>query len=513
MQTSPNITPRLKRRRNARSVWRLYFSVVALASLFVPLFFSFYESPFLQSFLAVILLGICFYPTARYFAHNEGGVPVLAVLCLSYGLQFAIPIFSSAPQIALVNGDIKYLDESDVAAAQLLSMFGVLALQFGYYALQYRRVAGRVPTIDLHLNEKKAVVYCLLVGLLLPFVLGLRGALSEDANLQFSAVFTLLQNQQLVVIGILGWLVYSGRGTRWHRALLYCVVLVTVWRGLSTAFLEQALIPITVLFVTRWLYSKRLSIPSVVAITAIVVFLSPVKSTFRQAVWVDSAEQGGTVGGVINAPFLWIEQASEYWVSTLSGERDVAEATSGAASRTDLIHQFAHIYSLTPEVVPYQHGNTYSYFAVAWIPRALWPSKPQAGGANNFYAVEYGITSEEGAKKSTFGVSLLGEGYINFGPAGVVLIMLLQGCILILLQLVFGGSSSGAGGQAVFLAFFVFFLNGVGTSAEIFFGNIVQNLICSCVLLLWVREKASVRRLRTAATEFTHELLYKGLAR
>lgn len=493
-------------------MWRLYFSVVALAGLFVPLFFSFYEYPFLQSFLSITLLGICFYPTARYFAHNEGGVPVLAVLCLSYGLQFAVPIFSSDPQVSLVNGDIKYLDEGDVAIAQVLSILGVLALVFGYYSLHTHRVARRVPTIDLHLNEKKAVVYCVLVGLLLPFVLGLRGLLSEDANLQFSAVFTLLQNQQLVVIGILGWLVYSGRSTKWHRVLLYCVVLVTTWRGLSTAFLEQALIPITVLFVIRWLYSKRLSILSIIAITAIVVFLSPVKSTFRQAVWVDSAGQGGSVSDVINAPFLWIEQASEYWAATLSGERDVAEATSSAASRTDLIHQFAHIYSLTPEVIPYQYGNTYSYFVVAWIPRALWPDKPQAGGANNFYAVQYGITSEEGVKKSTFGVSLLGEGYINFGPTGVALIMFLQGAVLILLQLVFGGPRSGAGGQAVFLAFFVFFLNGVGTSAEIFFGNIVQNLVCSCILLLWVREKGAVRRLRLAAAEFTHEVPYKGLA-
>jgi oligosaccharide repeat unit polymerase len=148
---------------------------------------------------------------------------------------------------------------------------------------------------------------------------------------------------------------------------------------------------------------------------------------------------------------------------------------------------------------------------VAFIPRALWPDKPRAGAANDFFAVAYGITTEEGVKTATFGVSLLGEGYINFGILGVVFIMALQGAVLVLLQHIFGGERSGAGGQAIFLAFFIFFLNGVGTSAEIFFGNIVQNLLCSCVLLWWVREKPSVRR-RLALIESTREIAPRELA-
>jgi len=229
-------------------------------------------------------------------------------------------------------------------------------------------------------------------------------------------------------------------------------------------------------------------------IAVIILFLSPVKGTFREAVWSDSASVTQVSDSRLDRASLWVEQAAQYWFGTLNGERDVTDATSSAISRTDLIHQFAHIYSLTPEIVPFQYGDTYSYFAVAFIPRVIWPDKPMAGGANDFFAVAYGITSEEGVKRVTFGVSLLGEGYINFGAPGVVFIMALQGVILILLQHVFGGERSGAGGQAVFLAFFIFFLNGVGTSAEIFFGNIVQNLLCSCALLWWVREKPAVRR-------------------
>jgi hypothetical protein len=86
---------------------------------------------------------------------------------------------------------------------------------------------------------------------------------------------------------------------------------------------------------------------------------------------------------------------------------------------------------------------------------------------------------------------LLGEAFINFGWVGVALIMLFQGVIISLLERMFGGVASGPGGQAVFIAFFVFFLNGIGSSAEIVFGNILQNLLCGYFLLLWARQRTA----------------------
>jgi hypothetical protein len=67
--------------------------------------------------------------------------------------------------------------------------------------------------------------------------------------------------------------------------------------------------------------------------------------------------------------------------------------------------------------------------------------------------------------------------------------MFIQGTLIGAMQHSFGGQISGPGGQAVFLAFFVYFLNGIGSSAEIMFGGILQNLICGYLILLWAREK------------------------
>jgi hypothetical protein len=156
-----------------------------------------------------------------------------------------------------------------------------------------------------------------------------------------------------------------------------------------------------------------------------------------------------------------------------------------------MIHNFAHIYSMTPSVLPYQYGATYSYLAITWIPRVIWPEKPQANAANNYYAVAYEISTEEGIKHSSFGVSLIAEGYMNFGVAGVFLIMIVLGGVLATLQHVFAGPSSGPGGQAIFLSTFVYFLNGIGTSAELMFGGLIQNLLCASLLLWLVRGRTS----------------------
>jgi hypothetical protein len=494
----------LEPRTRSRRVWNLYL-VCAFCTLLLVSFLPSGDGYWLSTeLIAAVLLYVCLYPTARYFARQERGVPVFGLLCMAYALQFAVPVFVSRSQIALVNGEIRQLEEHYVLSALWLSMLGVAGLQLGFYALQSKQVARTIGTIDLHLDDKKALVYCVLVGIVVPLTAGLRNSLSEEWGLRLSAILTLLQNQQLVVVGILGWLVHSGRGTKWHKVLLYLVIGLTVWRGLSSGFLEQAVLPLIIFFVTKWLYVRKLSLSGATVVFLIILFLSPVKASFRQSAWGEDAAGSDTAQSFITTPVLWFDQAYQYWTATISGEGDVVSATSAATSRADLIHQFAHIYSLTPSVIPFQYGETYSYFIVALIPRAIWPDKPQAGGANNFFAVAFGITSEEGAKKSTFGVSLLGEGYINFGIPGVFLIMFLQGCVFAVLQLVFGRERSGTGGQMIFLAFFVFFLNGVGTSAEIFFGNILQNLLGSCLLLMWVRESSRQRRARM---EFTNRAL------
>jgi hypothetical protein len=467
---------------------KVYYGASACAVLIIPLALNEYGYPWQETFCAVLLLVACVYPCARYYSHRETGLPTLPVFCLAYAMQFAFPVFSHDDTFRLLGGEVNYLTEGQVVAALMLAITGICALQIGYYWFQRSSYKKIVPVAHLPLNKRRALTYCVLVGIFLPLLFTFQGIIPEEFQQPLSSILRLLQNQVLVVIGILGWLYYSRHGSRIYGFWLYGLVLVASMRGISGGSLEEALVPIGVLFVVKWLYTRRVPITPIIATAALVVFLSPVKSDYRQQTWQgenpDLAEQSSLVRGT-----AWISSAVEYWQDTFSGSRDLAEATSSATSRADFIHQVAHIYSMTPSAVHYQYGKTYSFFAVSFIPRILWPDKPTAGSANGFYAVTYGVSTEEGARTTTFGVSILGEAFMNFGWAGVVFVMLLQGILIGALHYSFGSYESGPGGQAVFLAFFVYFLNGIGSSAEIMFGGILQNLICGYLILLWARER------------------------
>jgi len=467
------------------------FLVVSLGALVaVPLILTEFGYTWLQIFLGLLLTEICLFPSVLYLARGESALPTMPVFSLAYALQFAFPVFTQEDTFLLMGGEIRYLLERDVAIALLLAIIGIAALQLGYYWFQrsnYRRV---IPVAQLPLKKSKALTYCILVGIFLPLIFTFQGIIPEEFQQPLSSILRVLQNQLLVVIAILGWLYYGRKESKFYAVWMYALVFIAAMRGISGGSIENAVVPVGVFFVVKWLYTGRIPIAPVVATVLLVVFLSPVKSDYRQRAWLDEdpdlAEQSSLTKGK-----LWIEQAMEYWQETFSGGREISEATSSATGRADFIHQVAYIYSMTPSVVPYQYGKTYSFFLVSFVPRIIWPDKPLAGSANGFYAVTYGITTEEGAKTTTFGVSILGEAFMNFGWPGVLLIMLVQGIFIGAMQHSFGGKVSGPGGQAVFLCFFVYFLNGIGSSAEIMFGGILQNLLLGYVLLLWAREKPS----------------------
>ncbi len=465
------------------------FLILSLGGLIVtPLVLSDFGFSWLLVFLAVLLLEICLYPSVAYLAQSDSSLPTMPVFSLAYALQFAFPIFSQEHTFLLLGGEVRYLLEKDVAIALLLAIGGISTLQIGYYWFQkssYRRV---LPVAHLPLKKSKAVAYCIMVGILLPILFTFQGIIPEEFQQPLSSILRVLQNQILVVIAILGWLFYGRKESKFYGVWMYALVLIAAMRGISGGSIEEAVVPIGILFVVKWLHTGRVPVAPIVATALLVVFLSPVKADYRQRAWLgedpELAEQSSLTRGKV-----WLEQAAEYWQETLSGGREISEATSTATGRADFIHQVAYIYSMTPSVIPYQYGKTYSFFLVSFIPRIIWPDKPTAGSANGYYAVTYGVTSEEGAKTTTFGVSILGEAFMNFGWAGVILIMLVQGIFIGAMQHSFGGKISGPGGQAVFLCFFVYFLNGIGSSAEIMFGGILQNLLLGYVLLLWAREK------------------------
>jgi len=78
----------------------------------------------------------------------------------------------------------------------------------------------------------------------------------------------------------------------------------------------------------------------------------------------------------------------------------------------------------TPAIEPFANGETVSKaILAAFVPRFLWPQKPEAGGRENIAR----FTNIELVGKTSMNIGQLGEAYVNFGAWGGAILMFLYG--------------------------------------------------------------------------------------
>jgi hypothetical protein len=437
------------------------------------------------SMLALLLLALCAYPSVRYIVmERDNVVPAVPILAAAYAFQFAVPYFFGDGMVYLVGG-YQEIDPQYQSTALLIANGAMLAFLAVTYSSAATAVSTALPVIRLQLNRTRALAFCIFFGGTVGIGSGAFAALSPDTLAQVAALIRVLQTQIFVAIGVLAWLSHTSRSV-WMHLFYYGFVIVAVIGGISTGFVEAAIAPIAIVFTCEWIYKHRINKALVVCVFAAMLILNPVKGHYRDVVWYSAGPEAA--GSRLDKTLLWLEAGIDFWADVIQGKMRAEDATAQLVRRASMVDILAHVYQSTPDPVPYFKGETYSYFTYSLIPRFLWPEKPVAS-ANRVLAVTYGLTTEEGAERSTFGVSLVGEGYANFGWFGALGIMAVLGLILRLLQRMFTTPESGPGGYALFLAFFIFFLNGLGSSAEILLGNLMQSLIVSTLLMYWVSEK------------------------
>ena len=95
----------MARREGKIHLIKLFFGGAIAAAIILPLMLSDFGYNLRNTFLALLLLEICLYPTVRYFARKEKGLPTMPIFCLAFALQFAIPIFTRDATIELVQGE------------------------------------------------------------------------------------------------------------------------------------------------------------------------------------------------------------------------------------------------------------------------------------------------------------------------------------------------------------------------------------------------------------------------
>ena len=123
----------------------------------------------------------------------------------------------------------------------------------------------------------------------------------------------------------------------------------------------------------------------------------------------------------------------------------------------------------TPSEVPYWNGESYLPFFTKFIPRALWPKKPEENMGQRF-GIAYRII-KPGDKATSINTPILAELYMNFGFTGFYIGMFLLGLFFIFLDKFFNNRFISIDNQIVNLSIIFPFII-MESNFSLVFGNL-----------------------------------------
>jgi oligosaccharide repeat unit polymerase len=131
------------------------------------------------------------------------------------------------------------------------------------------------------------------------------------------------------------------------------------------------------------------------------------------------------------------------------------EAVSGFLERFSGMDGLVYIIRDTPKVMDYQYGKTFAFALVAWIPRRFWKDKP-LDFVHVFTPLYLGRWFRP--ESTAFGPTILGEAYVNFHVAGILLVAGVGGIFLRALYHYLIKRSPGISGVFVYSAILPFII-------------------------------------------------------
>ena len=204
-----------------------------------------------------------------------------------------------------------------------------------------------------------------------------------------------------------------------EKALLYLGVLpFLVLDGIASGLLTGLVLLFAYIMVLMMYARVRLA--WLVGGLAFVIMLAlyPGLTAFRGATWTAS----GAAQGTIEKVRLLIDRAAHAWQRTryfhISTRGPLIRRLSGYILMSRVVTQ-------TPSEIPYWKGETYKPLLTSFIPRAIWPGKPEERFGPAF-GHRYRMLAPTD-KMTSLNIPWVVEMYANFGRWGVVIGMTLVG--------------------------------------------------------------------------------------
>jgi len=227
-----------------------------------------------------------------------------------------------------------------------------------------------------------------------------------------SLAFGFLLLSQLRYVGVLYLWFAPERGSRWLAALSLAPLLVG---SAESAMFHDLLLWGGLLFCFAFAARPRSVTVKVLLIAGAAVgavTLQGIKQSYREKVW--NFEHASLSGEILL-----------FWNNL--GSVDAEALEQGVLARLNQAWIISHVMRHVPSGEPYANGGTVTDALVAAaVPRFLVPDKAEAGGRANFTR----FTGLPLVGSTSMNLSLLGEGFANFGRRGSILFLFLCGAAM-----------------------------------------------------------------------------------
>jgi hypothetical protein len=418
--------------------------------------------------IASLMLWLSAYPAWRHFTERAHGIPYLPAMAAVYFCYYGLPAFRGP-----LRARGMLLPEDQVENALELALLGEALLFAAFYATRQWKALPRLRlALDLESNATR------LVGLSYATEAGrwlvARGAIPLEAG----QAVVLLNAMPMVFAGGLFLLLLRGRLRRSYLFAALPLVAFHLALDFATGSVAVPLMTLAGLLFLYVLERGRMPVAALAVIALVIVPSLGTKLEYRRIIsrhpemtTLDKVELFAGLVRDVMAP------------TGKTSMRDAGEATE---NRIDHLSAFAYVISRTPSTVPYWGGETYSTLAWTFVPRFLYPDKPQKTLGQD-YGHRYGFIGPRD-KNTSINLEQTVEMYANFGSWGVVLGMLLMGCIYRVLYRVLNHPDAGDGGILIAARTFTVLLN-IESDVSLVFGAIIQEAAVLALVLYLVAHR------------------------
>ena len=384
---------------------------------------------------AALLFVLCWVPALRYLAQRPAGrrpIPFLAIYGGLYSAYYAVSPMLGIANLLSVGGwaGVHAIDATVAYGAPVdLLLRGWIVLCVGYWGAG-RAGATQPLRIDNHLGRLRAVdirnfAFGLLgIGIGIQFLERTTGVPLAWGGL--GALLKLVSQAAIVVL-----IVLSRRGelSKWLRIAATVGIAAAVFMELGGSATGGVMFVLFAVFAGLWIgrttVSPALLIGAAFALAGCVA-IRGVMGEWRTAVWV--VDEGKTPP--LKRSEMMIDLL-EKQVSDYGAAGAVSQGWQVIARRSANTDMLVDVGRRTPGLIPYWGGVTYNSLVGAFVPRFIWPEKPQKTLGQDF-GHRYGYIGDRDTDTS-INLPILIEFYINYGTLGVVLGM---GCVGAVLRII-----------------------------------------------------------------------------